>query len=219
MGSLVDGMRDASGQIYMRNRYYDPATGQFTQTDPIGLAGGLNVYGFANGDPVSYADPYGLSADSVWVGIRPLANRVLGLAFSHSAVRVDNDMYELQANGRTSVVQQTTVKGNSDLAGYVWFPVTTPAGQTDSEFSETVRQNALSIGGEINRTRPDYEALGANCHVYTNRVITSSGGQIPGDAEIQGDRSSPGLCSGGRGCTPATRRPMFDYGAPPPVTP
>ncbi|MBB4637842.1 RHS repeat-associated core domain-containing protein [Longimicrobium terrae] len=59
-GGLVDGMRDASGQMYMRNRYYDPATGQFTQTDPIGLAGGLNSYGFAAGDPVSYSDPYGL---------------------------------------------------------------------------------------------------------------------------------------------------------------
>jgi uncharacterized protein RhaS with RHS repeats len=44
----------------MRNRYYDPATGQFTQQDPIGLAGGLNSYGFAAGDPVSYSDPYGL---------------------------------------------------------------------------------------------------------------------------------------------------------------
>jgi RHS repeat-associated protein len=60
-GGLVDGMRDASGQMYMRNRYYDPATGQFTQTDPIGVAGGMNVYGFAAGDPVSYSDPYGLS--------------------------------------------------------------------------------------------------------------------------------------------------------------
>ncbi|HYW13388.1 MAG TPA: polymorphic toxin type 50 domain-containing protein [Longimicrobium sp.] len=59
-GGLVDGMRDASGQMYMRNRYYDPATGQFTQQDPIGLAGGLNSYGFAAGDPVSYSDPYGL---------------------------------------------------------------------------------------------------------------------------------------------------------------
>jgi uncharacterized protein RhaS with RHS repeats len=48
--------------MYMRNRYYDPATGQFTQTDPIGIAGGLNTYGFAAGDPVSYSDPYGLSA-------------------------------------------------------------------------------------------------------------------------------------------------------------
>jgi RHS repeat-associated protein len=59
-GSLSVGMRDASGQQYMRNRYYNPQTGQFTQPDPIGLAGGLNSYGFAAGDPVSYADPYGL---------------------------------------------------------------------------------------------------------------------------------------------------------------
>ena len=64
-GGLVDGMRDASGQMYMRNRYYDPATGQFTQTDPIGLAGGLNAYGFAAGDPVSYHDPSGLCAASL----------------------------------------------------------------------------------------------------------------------------------------------------------
>ncbi|MCA1792264.1 MAG: hypothetical protein LC667_21180, partial [Thioalkalivibrio sp.] len=36
-GSLSVGMRDASGQMYMRNRYYNPQTGQFTQPDPIGL--------------------------------------------------------------------------------------------------------------------------------------------------------------------------------------
>jgi hypothetical protein len=32
MGSLLAGQRDAGGQMYMRNRYYDPKTGQFTQT-------------------------------------------------------------------------------------------------------------------------------------------------------------------------------------------
>jgi RHS repeat-associated protein len=59
-GSLAMGNEDASGTIYMRNRYYNPQTGTFTQQDPIGLAGGLNTYGFANGDPVTYSDPYGL---------------------------------------------------------------------------------------------------------------------------------------------------------------
>jgi uncharacterized protein RhaS with RHS repeats len=34
--------------------------GQFTQEDPIGLAGGLNLYGYANGDPVNFSDPFGL---------------------------------------------------------------------------------------------------------------------------------------------------------------
>jgi RHS repeat-associated protein len=61
-GTLPTEKRDASGLLYRRNRYYDPGTGRFTQEDPIGLAGGVNVYGFAAGDPVSYADPYGLAA-------------------------------------------------------------------------------------------------------------------------------------------------------------
>ena len=59
-GTLMGEKRDASGLLYRRNRYYDPATGRFTQEDPIGLAGGINVYGFAAGDPVTYSDPYGL---------------------------------------------------------------------------------------------------------------------------------------------------------------
>jgi uncharacterized protein RhaS with RHS repeats len=46
--------------LYRRNRYYDPGTGRFTQEDPIGLAGGLNLYGYAGGDPVNFGDPFGL---------------------------------------------------------------------------------------------------------------------------------------------------------------
>jgi RHS repeat-associated protein len=65
MGSLIEGGRDLTGQMYMRNRFYDPAMGRFTQEDPIGIAGGLNVYGYAPGDPVSDSDPYGLEADTV----------------------------------------------------------------------------------------------------------------------------------------------------------
>jgi len=60
MGSLMQDAQDASGLIFRRNRYYDASTGRFTQEDPIGLAGGVNAYGFAEGDPVNYGDPYGL---------------------------------------------------------------------------------------------------------------------------------------------------------------
>lgn len=44
----------------MRNRYYDPDAGRFTQEDPIGLAGGINLYGFTAGDPVNFSDPFAL---------------------------------------------------------------------------------------------------------------------------------------------------------------
>ncbi len=60
-GSLIEAGRDNTGQMYRRNRYYDPASGRFTQEDPIGLAGGVNLYGFAAGDPVNFGDPFGLT--------------------------------------------------------------------------------------------------------------------------------------------------------------
>ena len=59
-GSLIAEHADASGLMYRRNRYYDPQSGRFTTPDPIGVGGGLNAYGFAGGDPVSYSDPFGL---------------------------------------------------------------------------------------------------------------------------------------------------------------
>jgi RHS repeat-associated protein len=59
-GSIIATKRDGSGLHYMRNRVYDPGTGRFTQEDPIGLAGGLNTYGFAGGDPRNSSDPFGL---------------------------------------------------------------------------------------------------------------------------------------------------------------
>jgi RHS repeat-associated protein len=49
-----------SGLTYMRNRYYQAATGRFIQRDPIGYAGGLNLYSFGNSDPVNNSDPWGL---------------------------------------------------------------------------------------------------------------------------------------------------------------
>src|SRR6266545_8123144 len=60
VGSLLEGAQDKSGLQFKRNRYYDPQTGRFTQEDPLGLAGGLNLYGFAGGDPVNFSDPFGL---------------------------------------------------------------------------------------------------------------------------------------------------------------
>ena len=78
MGNLLGQKTDGSRLQYLRNRYYDPATGRFTQSDPIGLAGGLNLYGFASGDPVNFGDPFGLKitlpgSESIRSALRQLA--------------------------------------------------------------------------------------------------------------------------------------------------
>ncbi|WP_084084416.1 RHS repeat-associated core domain-containing protein [Cupriavidus sp. USMAA2-4] len=51
---------DGAGLYYYRARYYHPGFGRFISEDPIGLAGGINLYGYVGGDTISRIDPFGL---------------------------------------------------------------------------------------------------------------------------------------------------------------
>jgi RHS repeat-associated protein len=57
-----------SGLVYLRARYYDPATGQFLTRDPL-VDATLSPYGYANDDPVNAGDPTGeISLPSIVLG-------------------------------------------------------------------------------------------------------------------------------------------------------
>jgi RHS repeat-associated protein len=51
-----------TGLMYNYMRDYDPATGRYLQSDPIGLTGGINTYTYAKSTPMMRADPSGLFA-------------------------------------------------------------------------------------------------------------------------------------------------------------
>jgi RHS repeat-associated protein len=61
----------SGGFVYLRNRWYDPKTGRFLTQDPIGLAGGVNLYSYAGSNPITFTDPFGLQAECPKVGAPP----------------------------------------------------------------------------------------------------------------------------------------------------
>jgi RHS repeat-associated protein len=115
---LLESKRDVSGFDYRRNRYYDPRTGRFTQEDPIGLAGGLNLYGFANGDPVNLSDPFGLCP--------PCLSLVdLGIVFPHWVQKTTATSGEL---GDPGLFDLTAAVGPAEVKAGILFVATAKSG-------------------------------------------------------------------------------------------
>jgi RHS repeat-associated protein len=50
---------DGAGTYFDRGRYYSPTVQRFISQDPIGVAGGINLYAYVSNNPVSFSDPFG----------------------------------------------------------------------------------------------------------------------------------------------------------------
>ncbi len=61
-----------TGYSYNYFRDYDPTTGRYVESDPIGLGGGLNTYGYVGGSPMALTDRFGLQAVSPFPGFPPI---------------------------------------------------------------------------------------------------------------------------------------------------
>ena len=105
---------DETGMMYYRARYYDPTTGRFTQRDPIGLQGGMNLYVYVDNSPLMFSDPMGLTPAS------PLQNMYADagkLYSSNTKSDIYTETFSTIANGAKVAVGNAipdTINGAAD---------------------------------------------------------------------------------------------------------
>ncbi|PIT55937.1 hypothetical protein BHC44_01435 [Snodgrassella alvi] len=114
-----------TGLHYNTFRYYDPDIGRFTQPDPIGLAGGFNLYQYApNG--LTWIDPLGWSCNA----IRNPANRAKAyrktLGGKSGGIgkgrNIATSNYNIDIDGRSLNGMADAISGQRSISGFVNIP-------------------------------------------------------------------------------------------------
>ncbi len=99
----------------------------YTQEDPIGLAGGMNLYGYAAGDPINNSDPFGLKVC--------FAGKKAEVAEMKAAMETATQTtFELNSDGcaNSNSVKSTVAGGKFSELGERFFAM---ADQEDGEWS------------------------------------------------------------------------------------
>ena len=97
-----------SGLSYNYFRDYDPNTGRYIQSDPIGLAAGVNTYAYANSNPLRYTDPLGLDAEMC---NRPIQGYII--PGQHCFIRFNGDNKDTSSFDPNGVHPDPAPKGAS----------------------------------------------------------------------------------------------------------
>ncbi|NHZ63492.1 DUF6861 domain-containing protein [Massilia genomosp. 1] len=165
-----------TGLHYNRFRYYDADCGRFVSLDPIGLSGGHNTYQYAP-NPVSWIDPYGLSAEGCncmvhWHDNRDQQNRVGH--FSIEVIADGNSIHSHQLGGPGGpTMPSTDVSGIPRPAKTIEFNLPNPKAAQDFQ------------NDGLNKLGPAYNIRKQSCVTYVCRVMEAGGHETPKDARQQ----------------------------------
>jgi type VI secretion system secreted protein VgrG len=95
---------DAESKLhYNWNRYYDPVLGRYISSDPIGLGGGLNTFGYVDQNPINFIDRYSLNPLVAGeIGYRVGLGISAGIEFAFNGVGLGILIYEMSNQNESS---------------------------------------------------------------------------------------------------------------------
>jgi len=151
------------GLYYNRARYYNPFTGRFLQTDPIGCGAGMNMYAYCRNNSLNYRDPSGLDPcdlfESVGNVISDGVEFVVGAAADavNGVADIVGDVLTAGVNAVSDTVQfiAEDVESHQEVAFYVIgpngirIPVKVFESRNDDSGIPFLAGGAINIGGEI----------------------------------------------------------------------
>jgi hypothetical protein len=156
-----------SRNVLRASRAWDsPQPVQCTQLDPIGLAGGLNSYGFAAGDPVNFGDPFGLAPDLLILGDQ-LQTEIAELRKNNK--KADSAFAALENSSELSVIEDGDATGCA-ICQY-------GAGNSFDALDQASMTTFAGVADHIRKTAP-----GVRGYAYVNRDAAAREGQTAASA-------------------------------------
>jgi RHS repeat-associated protein len=168
-----------SGLYLTKYRVYDPKTGKWLTRDPIGEAGGLNLYGYVGGNPVRWIDPLGLAR----VCRRPLSgapfmagNGNMNLGLFHEHIFYSDNITNI-GYGNTGIMIDENIENYT--CGSIEY--------VDEYMRQAVVRARASGAYE---TGENYGLLSDNCQRFVTRVLQEYWGIV--NSQFTPDPSIPG---------------------------